>query len=265
VTAAGLVGDVLVGQLNASTPRRSYATAVGISHGRWNFEDGELAEIFEHYVRRHVPFYDEIHRMVSEISDRFIRDGSRVYDLGTSTGECVLRIHERHKAKRLRFVAVDSSSEMIAKAEVRLSNVPDVEFVLADLNKPFMFNGPDMVTAILLFQFLRPSSRGKLLEEIYHGLNYGGALVIAEKIKARTGHFESMWTEFHNDLKRRMGVDESEIAAKASSLKGVLIPNSLATNMRLIRQAGFREVEVFFKWYNWVGIVAVKAGSTGRT
>jgi tRNA (cmo5U34)-methyltransferase len=231
---------------------------VGMSSGRWSFEDEELAEIFEHYVRKHVPFYDEIHRMVSEISDWFLRDGSSVYDLGTSTGECVLRIHERHRDKRLRFVAVDSSREMLRKAKFRLSKVPNVEFVLADLNKSFIFKEADLVTAILLLQFLRPGSRARLLREIYRGLSDGGALLLAEKITGRTNQFESIWTELHNDLKRRNGVSEYEIAAKASSLRGVLIPNSLVENMRLIRRAGFRDVDVFFKWYNWVGIVASK-------
>lgn len=229
-----------------------------MSGEKWSFEDRELAGIFGHYVRKHVPFYDEIHRMVSEISDWFVRDGSTVYDLGTSTGECVLRISERHPTKKLRFVAVDSSREMMGKAKVRLSKVPNVEFVLADLNQSFHFEETDLVTAVLLLQFLNPSSRPRLLREAYRGLREGGALLIAEKVIARTNRFESMWTELHHDMKLRSGVDEYEITAKAAGLRGVLVPHSLGANMRLLRQAGFRDVDVFFKWYNWVGIVALK-------
>ncbi len=230
---------------------------IGLSPGKWTFEDERLADIFEQYVRKHVPFYDEMHRMVSEISDWFIRDNGTIYDLGTSTGECILRIHERHKAKELKFFAVDSSRRMLEKAKVRLSNVPNVELILADLNKPFHFEAPDLVTAVLVLQFLDQGSRPRLLREIYRGLKAGGAFLMVEKVIARS-RFESMWTELYHDLKRRNGVDEYEIAAKAKSIRGVLIPQSLAANLRLIRQAGFHDVDVFFKWYNWVGIVAVK-------
>jgi tRNA (cmo5U34)-methyltransferase len=230
-----------------------------MTQSAWSFENAELAQFFEHYVRKHVPLYDEIHRMVGEISDWFVRDGGTVYDLGTSTGESVLRMHERHPNKKLHFVAVDSSREMLQKAQVRLRNVPDVELVLSNLNNPFKFEDADLVTAILLLQFLDPNSRPRLLHEIFSGLRNGGALLIAEKIKARKTCFESMWNELYYDLKRRNEVSESEIAAKAASIRGVLVPHSLATNMRIIRQAGFQDIDVFFKWYNWVGIVAVKA------
>lgn len=231
---------------------------VGMTAGRWTFEDQELAEVFDYYVRKHVPFYDEIHRMVAEISDWFVRDGGTVYDLGTSTGECVLRIHKRHLARNIRFVAVDSSREMLEKAKVKLAAVRNVDFVLANLNESFQFKESDLVTAILILQFLDQSSRPRLLREIYNGLKNGGALLIVEKLLAKTSRFETMWTELHHDSKRRVGVSEHEIAAKAASIRGVMTPLSLAENVQLIRQAGFQDVDVFFKWYNWIGLIAVK-------
>jgi tRNA (cmo5U34)-methyltransferase len=239
-------------------PLHQGSETTGFAGGEWTFEDEELADIFEYYVRKHVPFYDEIHRMVAEISDWFVRDGGTVYDLGTSTGECVLRIHERHPSKKLRFVAVDSSREMLQKAKHRLSGVPRVEYVRADLNEPFKFEETNLVTAVLVFQFLDSNARGRLLQETYSGLKEGGALLVVEKVMADVNRFESMWTELYHDLKRRNGVSEHEIAAKASSIRGVLNPKSPSANLRLIRKAGFRDVDVFFKWYNWVGIIAVK-------
>ena len=244
-----------------SVSTRAHLETAGMSGEQWSFEDEELARIFEHYVRKHVPFYDEIHRMVAELSDWFLRDGGVVYDLGTSTGECVLRIHDRHPSKDLKFVAVDSSREMIEKAKLRLSHVPQVEFVVADLNTPFQIENASLVSGVLILQFLEPSSRPRLLQEIYRGLKNGGALLLVEKVTGRTKRFESMWNDLYHDLKRRNGVNELEIAAKAASLRGVMLPYPLGADIRLIRQAGFQDFDVFFKWYNWVGIIAVKIGA----
>jgi tRNA (cmo5U34)-methyltransferase len=37
-----------------------------------------------------------------------------------------------------------------------------------------------------------------------------------------------------------------------------LIPFSLDENIALLREAGFEEIETFFKWFNFTAIVALK-------
>jgi tRNA (cmo5U34)-methyltransferase len=55
-----------------------------------------------------------------------------------------------------------------------------------------------------------------------------------------------------------MGYSELEIAQKREALENVLIPYRLEENRELLLSAGFRQVDVFFKWYNFAGFVAVK-------
>jgi len=49
-----------------------------------------------------------------------------------------------------------------------------------------------------------------------------------------------------------------EISQKREALENVLIPYKLSENIALLKEVGFRTVEVFFKWYNFTGLVAVK-------
>ena len=223
----------------------------------WRFDE-KLAERFDRHIRESVPFYDEIHRMAAEISDWFVHDSSLIYDLGTSTGEGVRRIYERHRSKRLRFVAVDSSKEMMKKARENLLDVPDVQFLLSDLNNPFPIENPTLVMSMFTMQFLHPTSRSRLLKDIFNGLTEGGALVLAEKTLAETPRIDEMWVDLHHDMKLRNNINDYEIAVKRRSLRGFLVPHSLETNLRMLRQAGFEEIGVFFKWYNWAGILAIK-------
>ncbi len=148
--------------------------------GEWRFDE-RLAKVFDGHIRESVPFYDEIHRMTAELSDWFVHDSSLVYDLGTSTGEGVRRIYERHENKNLRFVAIDSSKEMIQKARENLLHVSNVQFVVSDLNNPFLIENANLVLGMFTFQFLRVESRQRLLKEIFSGLVDGGALILAEK------------------------------------------------------------------------------------
>jgi tRNA (cmo5U34)-methyltransferase len=49
-----------------------------------------------------------------------------------------------------------------------------------------------------------------------------------------------------------------EIAQKREALENVLIPYRIEENIDLLRNAGFRSVESFFRWYNFCGILATK-------
>ena len=51
---------------------------------------------------------------------------------------------------------------------------------------------------------------------------------------------------------------ETEIAHKREALENVLIPYRMDENFELLRGAGFGKIEVFFRWYNFCGIIAVK-------
>ena len=41
-------------------------------------------------------------------------------------------------------------------------------------------------------------------------------------------------------------------------LENVLIPYKLSENILLLKEAGFAHCEIFFKWYNFSGVIAKK-------
>jgi len=59
-------------------------------------------------------------------------------------------------------------------------------------------------------------------------------------------------------MKRRHNYSDMEISQKREALENVLIPYKLEENKELLKKCGFKLVDVFFKWYNFCGIIAVK-------
>jgi tRNA (cmo5U34)-methyltransferase len=49
-----------------------------------------------------------------------------------------------------------------------------------------------------------------------------------------------------------------EISQKREALENVLVPYKLSEDNLLLRESGFAHVEIFFKWYNFAGLIAVK-------
>jgi tRNA (cmo5U34)-methyltransferase len=49
-----------------------------------------------------------------------------------------------------------------------------------------------------------------------------------------------------------------EIARKREALENVLTPWTVGQNINLLREAGFASAEMFFKWNNFAGFIALK-------
>jgi tRNA (cmo5U34)-methyltransferase len=111
---------------------------------------------------------------------------------------------------------------------------------------------------VLTLQFLRPLHREKLIADIFAGLRENGGLILVEKVLGEDSHFNRLFIKHYYDYKRRNGYSETEIAQKREALENVLIPYKLLENRQLLLKSGFRYVDVFFKWYNFCGIVAIK-------
>ena len=225
--------------------------------GAWRFDE-QVSKSFDSHVRKSVPFYDELQRMVVEISEYFVRDQSVVYDLGSSTGSTLLNLGEAHKDKEnVQMIGVDLSESMVKEARERLK-FPNVRFFHKNIMDVDFSPPANFIISLFTLQFLTLAERRELLARVIDGMVEGGGLLVVEKTRAESPFFEDIWMELYWDFKRRQGLSAEQILDKANSLRGVLNPLTTEENIDLFYQSGFGRVEVFFKWYNWTGYLAVK-------
>ena len=220
----------------------------------------DVAAVFDDMVTRSVPFYPEMQRMVGEMCRDFAVADTNLYDLGCSTGTTFLHL-DGQLPQATRFVGVDNSPEMLEKCRAKLEShglAHPLSLKCADLNDGVAVENASVVLMLLTLQFVRPLRREKLLGEIYRGMNENGALILIEKVLGEDSLFNRLFIKYYYDLKRRNGYSDTEIEQKREALENVLIPYKLLENRELLLQTGYRYVEVFFKWYNFCGLVAVK-------
>jgi tRNA (cmo5U34)-methyltransferase len=225
--------------------------------GEWRF-DKNVSQAFDSHVHKSVPFYDEIQRMVIELSEYFVRDHSVVYDLGSSTGTTLDLLSSVHAGKEdVQFIGFDLSKFMIKEARKKV-NRPNVRFHHKNIMDVEFSPPANFLTSLFTIQFLTLAERRTLLTRINEGLTEGGGVLIVEKVSAEHSCFEDIWAELYWDFKRRQGLTPEQILEKANSIRGVLKPLTADENIDLLWQTGYSQVEVFFKWYNWAGFLAVK-------
>ena len=226
-----------------------------------NFDFGtETAAVFDDMLERSVPLYRELQRMIGEISSAFAQDGANIYDLGCSTGTTLMTI-DKAVSKDVKLIGVDYSEAMLEKSKERFKKEKiskDHELVCRDLNNGITINNASVVVLNLTLQFVRPLYRDNIVRTIYDGLSEKGCLIVLEKVLGNDSTFNNLFIKFYYEMKKRNGYSELEIARKREALENVLIPYRLDENKQLLIRNGFSYVDIFYKWYNFCGIIAIK-------
>ncbi|MEW6442873.1 MAG: carboxy-S-adenosyl-L-methionine synthase CmoA [bacterium] len=220
----------------------------------------ETASVFDDMLDRSVPFYGEIQRMIAEMASDFAVPGTNVYDLGCSTCNTFLALQEK-VPRGVRYVGVDSSEEMLKRAREKLSasGFPgEYELTVGDLNSGVAVGNASVAILNLTLQFVRPLHRVRLIQSIAAGLNSGGCLILVEKVLSHNSTINRLFIKYYYEMKKRHGYSELEIAQKREALENVLIPYHLDENKDLLLSNGFSSCDVFFKWYNFCGMLALK-------
>lgn len=222
--------------------------------------DRRTVGVFDDMVNRSVPFYGEIQRMTTELAADFAVPGSTLYDFGCSTATTMLAL-ENSVPQDVRFVGFDNSEEMLGRARQKLAAAPsprsrEVRFL--DLHEPFAIEDGSVAVMLFTLQFVRPLHRERVIRSVASGLRHNGALILVEKVIESDTLFNRLFIDHYYGMKRRHGYSEMEISQKREALENVLIPYRLDENRALLLENGFSQVQEFFRWYNFAGLVAVR-------
>jgi len=227
------------------------------SRASWSFS-GNVPEAFVEHVRQSVPYYDAGHQLVCDLSDYFCHPDSTCYEIGVSTGQLIRRLAEHHPHKPgIDWIGIDPVEEMIAKAKQHCAGIPNITLETGDA-LTYDYQKADLFVSYYCVQFIAPRNRQDLINRIYERLNWGGAFLMFEKVRAPDARFQDIMVSLYNDFKARNGFSAEEILNKTASLKGVLEPFSTEGNLGLLRRAGFVDITTVFKHLCFEGFLAIK-------
>ena len=122
--------------------------------------------------------------------------------------------------------------------------------------RKFNFKNCSLVTSIFTLQFMPIKDRENTINNIYKGLNQGGAFVFSEKIFSCDSKIQDMMTFMYYDYKKK-NFTEKEILCKEEQLRHMMKPNTKNEIFDMCHKAGF-VTHVFWQNFNFIGIVALK-------
>ena len=221
--------------------------------------DHAVADVFQDMIERSVPGYGLVLQLIGVLAERYGQPTSNAYDLGCSLGASTLQLR-RHLPDTCHVIGVDNSEAMVTRCRANLGrdhSAASFEVRLEDLRET-AFNNASIVVLNFTLQFVPNEERSGIVRRICQGLNPGGVLLLAEKVKFDDADRQHLMTDLHHDFKRQHGYSDLEIAQKRAALDNVLVPNSEQQHLERLTQAGFSTAELCVRCLNFSTFLGIK-------
>lgn len=225
----------------------------------------QVASVFDDMITRSVPFYRQTLELCVELLALHLSGMKgvkthRVYDIGCSNGNLLIGLAQKlcEIGVKSECIGIDNSKAMIQSAKLKAKAYnAKIAFECADCLQSELLESSAIVSNYTL-QFIRPPLRSVLITKMYNALHSGGIFIMSEKMASVDRLFDSQMIALYHNYKARNGYSQTQIAKKREALENVLVPYSLEENIALLKEAGFKSVEVLFKWVNFGTLIARK-------
>ncbi len=219
-----------------------------------NFENPAATARYLEGPRRYVPVLDSLLRMTGLLLAERAPDDAKVLVLGAGGGSEIKMMAEMFP--RWRFVGVDPAGAMLRLAERQLgTHMTRVELVQGYIDDapagPF-----DAATCLLTLHFLAMPERIRTAKEIYRRLSTGAPFVAAHMSFPQCANERGVWLDRYAAYPVSLGGDPHEARSAREAVEAGL--NALAPEQdeAVLRDAGFRDIAMFFAAFTWRGWVA---------
>ena len=228
---------------------------------KWTF-DSDVTNCFDDMLSRSIPQYDVMRKCVVDLSRIYLKDKEKFdcLDVGCSNGLMIKNMIDNIDVKGIKGnqTGIDVSEPMLAKARELFKSNHNVYIRNCDLRTDYPNGSYDIITCILSLMFTPIEYRQNIVQNMYDSLNHGGCLFLVEKVLGNSSQISDMFIENYYDMKRENGYSQEQIDRKRLSLEGVQVCVTSDWNIELLKQAGFRKVDVFWRWCNFMGVIAIK-------
>ena len=226
---------------------------------KWEFDES-VTTVFDDMLARSIPQYEVMRRAVTDVGCQFVKPSTDVVDLGCSRGEALAPLVQKFGAYN-RFVGVEVSPPMLAAVRARFKGLIEagvVDIREMDLRREYPPAQASLTLSVLTLQFTPIEYRQRIVQNVFDHTRPGGAFVMVEKVIGATADIDDIMVRLYLGMKGERGYSREEIERKRLALEGVLVPVTAKWNEELLRAAGFREIDCFWRWMNFAAWIAVR-------
>lgn len=226
------------------------------------FKADEAAD-YDEVIKRRVPLYNEIQAMIVSLIPFSKKEYLRVLDLGCGTGGTGIALLKEFPLARV--TGIDRSSAMLEMAAARVKQTTwRIDFICRDIKEVGAYSntplqgaggsgegGFDAIISAFSLHYLNEDEKREVLSRCYAALKPGGIFIDAEAVMSPSEKVYHLYMDRWKDFQGSNGFTEEEIGAHMLNFIRDVKPVTVDKQISLMKNAGFNDVECYFKYLNW--------------
>jgi tRNA (cmo5U34)-methyltransferase len=238
-----------IGQLAESYILTSMAVDMGSSESV-KLIFNKYASQYNQSRRKLIPCFDDFYRIAVETIPFPKEESIKVLDLGAGTG--LLSFFVASVFTNAEIMLVDVSENMLAQAKSTLSSLSNkFNYLATDYSCIEFGQKYDVVISALSIHHLQELQKVELFKNIHTHLNPGGIFINADQVQGESAHIDTCYREAWIKQIKENGVTMAELDAAFERMKEDKM-STLESQMHWLRDAGFADVNCWYKNYSFV-------------
>lgn len=212
------------------------------------------AEEYDQQRKHVIPCLEDLYQVTADLSTVGTLK-PKILDLGAGTGLLTSYLYDRYPQGS--FTLLDLSEEMLDIARARFQNLANFSYVAEDYLKQDFEGFFDIVVSSLSIHHMEHQDKEFLYHKVYDHLNQDGIFVNADQVlgphPANEEEYQQNW------------MDKIEVGSLSESEKRIIYdrmkldnPASLEDNLKWLDEIGYKDVDVYYKYYNFVVLYGKK-------
>ena len=214
----------------------------------------DVAE-YDRQIKRTLPFYEEMFQQAVDIVRILNLQSLRWLDVGCGTGKMARTALDNFDIQKM--VCIDVEKEMLEKAENFCDN-EKVEFLQCDIRELPYEEIFDIVTAVQVNHYFKKDERVAAIKKCYDALAENGIYISFENFAPDSEEGARLYLERWKQFQIANGKSKEEADLHMERYGRDYFPVTISESIELLKECGFRMVEILWVSYMQVGILAKK-------
>ena len=213
-------------------------------------------ESYDKDILNTIPYYDEVYYQIADVISAYFSDKAISWlDVGCGTGKMAETALEQCNVEKM--ICTDNSSVMLqtAKQKIISSYVEFLELPIEKINYESQF---DVITSILVNHYLTYGERMIAARNCYNALKEKGVYITFENFAPCDEMIKKLYLKRWEKYQCSKGKSIKECKKHLNRYNTEYFPITIQEQIKIMKNCGFINAEIFWCSYMQVGILARK-------